>query len=246
MMSCSSLTLAITLALSVTAILLLFERRVVRAARTSPQVKVQSKLKREPSTTQFQIAHKSTAAALSRVLRPSSTPAPFGGNEQRTSSRQVDSRRRRETPSQVDRSQVDRRSVNRRQAQKDSAVNRLLQAQLAEPVECNMLLGIGVQKGGTTTLSVYLNKFSFVSPNQGKKEMHYFDKMKAKSSLADYLTRFSSTGGPVKVELHIQPIWLHTQPVIQLHPASCIPNPFITSLHPNVYFISKRCCLPCS
>eukprot|EP00045_Choanoeca_perplexa_P016285 m.218216 g.218216 ORF g.218216 m.218216 type:complete len:138 (+) comp17216_c1_seq4:185-598(+) len=38
------------------------------------------------------------------------------------------------------------------EAYEDSLVNQLLQTQLVKPLECNMLLGIGVQKGGTTTL----------------------------------------------------------------------------------------------
>eukprot|EP00045_Choanoeca_perplexa_P012803 m.141789 g.141789 ORF g.141789 m.141789 type:complete len:205 (-) comp16139_c1_seq1:1370-1984(-) len=85
-----------------------------------------------------------------------------------------------------------------------SPANALLHARLADPSDVNMLLGIGVQKGGTTTLFEYLRHFEFASLAVIK-QLHFFDKKLSlnRSSWEDYLALFPNEG-PVKIEVRLR------------------------------------------
>jgi hypothetical protein len=73
-----------------------------------------------------------------------------------------------------------------------------------------MLLGIGVQKGGTGTLFTYLSLFKFAS-RAITKELHFFDKLDFEnvglSAREEYLAKFES-GGDVMIEVCVPSLCL--------------------------------------
>eukprot|EP00045_Choanoeca_perplexa_P014152 m.164811 g.164811 ORF g.164811 m.164811 type:complete len:428 (-) comp16587_c0_seq9:1941-3224(-) len=89
---------------------------------------------------------------------------------------------------------------------------KLLHAALADPYQCNLLIGMGVQKGGTTTLFQYLANASFISPPTIGKELHFFDRMNFEtvgpSAQAEYFDKFGKDR-PVKME--VTPIYIYSR-----------------------------------
>eukprot|EP00730_Choanoeca_flexa_P012690 TRINITY_DN4524_c0_g1_i2.p1 TRINITY_DN4524_c0_g1~~TRINITY_DN4524_c0_g1_i2.p1 ORF type:complete len:484 (+),score=50.46 TRINITY_DN4524_c0_g1_i2:64-1515(+) len=75
-----------------------------------------------------------------------------------------------------------------------SVTNALLRANLSRSID--YIIGVGVQKGGTSTLYTYLNAMSFTAKARGK-ELHFFDRLWYSTAFeqakADYLQSFYPT-----------------------------------------------------